>query len=202
MKHELPNLEYRYDALEPFIDAKTMEIHHTKHHQAYVDKFNKALEGHEKLQKLTPEEIIKNIDAVPDEIKTLVRNHGGGTLNHSFFWKILKKDSQISLELTEAIGEKFGNFENFKTQFAEAAMSQFGSGWAWLVLNNGHLEITTTQNQDNPLSEGKIPLLNLDVWEHAYYLKYKNKRNEYVDAFFNIINWEQVNKNFTGGKNA
>ncbi|PIO08693.1 superoxide dismutase [Candidatus Pacearchaeota archaeon CG10_big_fil_rev_8_21_14_0_10_34_12] len=196
MVFELPELGYGYDALEPFIDARTMEIHHTKHHKAYADNFNKALEGHEEIQGKSAEEIIANINFVSEKIKTAIRNNGGGYINHNFFWTILKKDTEIKGEILEEIKKAFGGFEEFKTKFGEEAMKVFGSGWAWLVLNpqSKTLEIVQTRNQDSPLSEGKIPLLAIDVWEHAYYLKYQNKRVEYVENFFNVINWDKVNE--------
>ncbi len=200
MTHELPSLGYEYNALEPHIDEETMKIHHTKHHQAYIDKLNAALEGKEELQEKTAEELIKDLNSIPEEIKTAVRNHAGGHANHTFFWKILKKDVEFSGEIAEAIKEKFESFEKFKKQFSEAALGIFGSGWAWLVINKGELEIVTTPNQDSPLSEGKTPILNLDVWEHCYYLLRKNRRDEYVEAFFNVINWEQVNENYNKTK--
>ena len=199
MKHELPKLEYEYDALEPFVDAKTMEIHHSKHHQTYVDKLNAALENNSDLQEKEIEDLIKDLDEVPSEIRDMVRNHGGGHLNHSFFWLLLKKGVPFEGEVAEKIKEKFGSFLEFKEKFTEAALKLFGSGWVWLVLDNGELKIMSTANQDSPLSEGKIPILALDVWEHAYYLKYFNKRDEYVNAFFNVINWGKVNENFKGG---
>ncbi len=197
MKQELPKLDYGYDALEPYIDAKTMEIHLTKHHQAYVDKLNDALhkpEG-EKFHNMPVEELLKNLNDIPESIRTAVRNHGGGHYNHSMFWKLLKKDVKMSEKVNVAIDESFGNFENFKKQFTDAAMNRFGSGWAWLVLNKGKLEIVSTANQDCPISDGKKPILGIDVWEHAYYLKYQNRRAEYVENFFKIINWEEVEKN-------
>lgn len=197
MTHNLPDLGYAYDALEPHIDARTMEIHHSKHHQAYTDKFNAALEDFDEeyaeLTVMSAEELMKNLDKLPDTIMTAVRNNGGGYVNHTFFWSILKKDVQIGGEIADAINQKFGSFDEFKKQFSNAAATRFGSGWAWLVLNNGGLEIMSTANQDSPLTEGKTPLLALDVWEHAYYLKYTNKRPEYIEAFFNVINWEKVN---------
>ena len=196
MTHELPKLEYAYDALEPFFDAKTMEIHHTKHHQAYVDKLNAALEKHPELQSKPVEDLIKDLNNLPDDIKTAVRNNGGGHLNHSFFWPLLKKDTAPEGSLVEAIAATFGSLDAFKEKFKAAAIGQFGSGWAWLVVNNGKLEIVSTPNQDNPITEGKIPVIGLDVWEHAYYLSYQNKRPDYVDAFFNILNWEQAEANY------
>ncbi len=195
MKHKLPELGYMYGALEPFFDKETMEIHHTKHHQGYVDKLNAALEG-SGLEDKGVEELLKDLDSIPEEIRMAVRNNGGGHWNHSFLWPLLKKDVEFSGEIKEAVERKFGGLEGFKEVFTNAAMTRFGSGWAWLVLNNGELEIMSTPNQDTPLSEGKIPILGLDVWEHAYYLKYQNKRNDYIEAFFKLINWEQVNKNY------
>ncbi len=200
MPFTLPKLEYKYDALEPYIDAKTMEIHHTKHHQTYVDKLNAALEKYPDLQKKSVEELVKGLNSVPEEIRTAVRNHGGGHLNHSFWWPLLKKDVKISGEIAKAIDQKFSSFDKFKEQFSNAAIGLFGSGWAWLVFSNGQLEIATTPNQDNPLTQGKIPVLGIDVWEHAYYLKYQNKRADYISAFFNVINWKRVNENFLNAK--
>lgn len=196
MKHELPNLPYSYDALEPFFDAMTMEIHHTKHHKAYVDKLNAALEKFPGLQEKTAEELIANLDSIPEEIRNAVRNNGGGHVNHSFFWQILsveKKD--FSGQAAEAISSKFGGLEEFKKKFIESAIGRFGSGWAWLVVNSDkELEIVSTQNQDSPITHGKFPILGLDVWEHAYYLKYQNRRNDYCEAFFNLINWEKISE--------
>ena len=200
MLHTLPKLPYAFDALEPYIDAKTMEIHHGKHHQTYIDKLNKALEKYPELQDKSAEELLKNLDAIPENIRTAVRNHGGGHLNHSFFWPILKKDVEPSGEVLEAVNEKFGNFDAFKEEFSTKAANLFGSGWCWLVLNNGELEIMTTGNQDNPISQGKTPILGLDVWEHAYYLKYQNKRADYITEWWNVVNWEQVNENYKKAK--
>ncbi|MEK6818558.1 MAG: superoxide dismutase [Nanoarchaeota archaeon] len=198
MKHTLPKLSYDYDFLEPWIDAKTMEIHYTKHHQAYVDKLNLALEKHPEFGKKELRELLEHLDKVPEDIRTAVRNHGGGHWNHSFFWEILTGEKQdVEGEVIEKIEEDFGSFDEFKTKFKEAALNRFGSGWVWLVLNTGKdLEIVSTANQDSPLMEGKIPILGLDVWEHAYYLKYQNKRGDYIDAFWNILNWEKVNEIF------
>ena len=198
MVFELPPLGYDYDALEPYIDKETMQIHHDLHHKAYVDKLNDALEGHEELQGKEVEELLKNIDAVSEEIRTAVKNNGGGHLNHSFFWTVMKKDIQPSGEILEAINRDFESYDNFLEQFKQAAVTQFGSGWAWLILNptTNKLEITKTKDHETPITDNKIPLLVVDVWEHAYYLKYQNRRPEYVDAFIKIINWEQVNKNF------
>ena len=196
----LPKLPYVFDALEPFIDAKTMEIHHGKHHQGYVDKLNKALEKYPKLQKNSAEDLIKSLEVIPDDIRTAVRNNGGGHVNHSFFWQILKKGIEPKGEILKVINKKFKGIDNFKEEFKTKATGLFGSGWCWLVLTNGELEITTTSNQDNPISQNKIPVLGLDLWEHSYYLKYQNRRPEYVDAFFNVINWEKVNENFLKAK--
>jgi Fe-Mn family superoxide dismutase len=200
MAHQLPALPYGYDALEPYIDTKTMEIHHTKHHQTYIDKLNAALEGYPHLQRLSLEELLKDLTKVNEKIRTAVRNHGGGHANHSFFWPLLKKGVTFGGPAAEAIQSRFGGFDQFKEQFSTAAALLFGSGWAWLVWSNGKLEIMTTPNQDSPLSQGKRPLLGLDVWEHAYYLKYQNRRPEYISAFFNVINWEKVNEYFKAAR--
>jgi len=196
--HELPELSYGYDSLEPYIDEETMKIHHDKHHKAYVDNLNKALVGHEELQGKSVEELLKDLGSISQEIRTAIRNHGGGHFNHSFFWKCLKKDVKLSGEILNEINKEFQNYENFVQLFKNAAITQFGSGWAWLVLNpqGRKLEIIQTHDQESPISLGKIPLLVVDVWEHAYYIKYQNKRPEYVDAFINVINWEEVNKNY------
>ncbi len=197
MKYELPKLPYDYDALEPHIDEQTMIIHHTKHHQAYVDKLNAAIEGYPDIQKKSIEELIKNLNAVPDAIKTAVRNHGGGHLNHSFFWQIMRNDGQTPADdIAQAISKKFGSVGKFKELFSNAAAGVFGSGWAWLVVNNGELEMMTTPNQDSPISQNKIPILGIDVWEHAYYIKYQNRRPEYIAAWLNVIDWEKVNEHF------
>lgn len=194
MSHLLPDLGYAYDALEPFIDARTMEIHHTKHHQTYIDKLNAAIKGHGALEELPVDKLVAGLDKVPEAIRTAVRNHGGGHSNHSFFWPTLKKDVAAKGPVVEAIAKKFGSFDAFRETFSTTATLLFGSGWAWLVASGGELDIVTTANQDSPHSLGKTPLLGLDVWEHAYYLKYQNRRPEYVAAFFNIINWERVNE--------
>jgi Fe-Mn family superoxide dismutase len=203
MKHLLPKLSYAYNALEPFIDAKTMEIHHSKHHQTYTDKFNEALEKHPELFDKKPEELLSNLSLIPEDIRTTVRNHGGGYLNHCFFWEILSPEKQKpSDSFLKVIIKAFGSFDKFKEQFSASALGRFGSGWAWLVLNkNKQLEITSTANQDSPLSEGKISLLAIDVWEHAYYLKYQNKRADYVSAFWNIINWKKVEELYQKNRN-
>jgi Fe-Mn family superoxide dismutase len=187
-------LGYAYDALEPFIDAKTMEIHHTKHHQTYIDKLNAAIKGNGALEALPVENLVARLDEVPEAIRTAVRNHGGGHANHSFFWPTLKKDVAAQGPAVEAIARKFGSLDAFRESFANAATLLFGSGWAWLTVSGGELEIVTTANQDSPLALGKAPVLGLDVWEHAYYLKYQNRRPEYISAFFHIINWERVNE--------
>ena len=192
MTHTLPKLNYKYDALEPHIDTKTMEIHHTKHHQAYIDKLNTAVQG-TKLEKEPVENLLMDLKKVPDNIRTAVQNHGGGHFNHSFFWQILKKDIKPQGEVIKAIEKTFGSLDKFKEQFSQAALGRFGSGWAWLVSNKGKLEITTTLNQDSPISENKYPLLGLDVWEHAYYLKHTSNRVAYIQDFFQVINWNQVN---------
>lgn len=194
MKYELPKLSYGYGSLEPYIDAKTMEIHYTKHHQAYVDKLNAALEKYPNLQKKKVEDLLKDINSIPEEIRTAVKNHGGGHFNHSLFWELLKKDVKFEGDVVKAIDKIFGNFDEFKMKFMDAALGRFGSGWAWLVLNNKKLEVYSTANQDSPLMVGRIPILGLDVWEHAYYVKYFWNRKAYVDAFFNVINWTKVNE--------
>jgi Fe-Mn family superoxide dismutase len=196
MIHTLPELPYAYDALEPYIDEQTMRIHHTKHHQTYVDKLNAAIEGHDDLQQLSVLELAKQLGSVPEKIRTAVRNHGGGHVNHSFFWPLLKKGVSVDGDVAEAINSRFGEFQKFKEEFSTSAALLFGSGWTWLVVDNGKLEIMTTPNQDSPLSQGKTPILGLDVWEHAYYLKYQNRRPEYISAFFEVIDWEKVNENF------
>jgi Fe-Mn family superoxide dismutase len=196
MAYTLPELGYSFDALEPFIDARTMEIHYTKHHQGYVDKLNKAVSSHPEFADKSPEELLMNLNSIPEDIRTAVRNNGGGHVNHSFFWPILKKGVSPAGEIIQEINLKWGSFDKFKEEFSNAAATLFGSGWAWLVINNGRLEIIQTRNQDSPISQGMIPILGVDVWEHAYYLKYQNRRAEYIDAFWNVINWKKVNENF------
>jgi superoxide dismutase, Fe-Mn family len=202
MAFELPQLPYAYDALEPHIDKETMNIHHTKHHNTYVTNLNNALEGNEELLSKTVEEVVANLDAVPEAARTAVRNNGGGHANHSLFWQVISPNGggEPAGELAEAITSKFGGFEGFKEEFSKAATTRFGSGWAWLVVNNGELEVTSTPNQDSPLMEGKTPILGLDVWEHAYYLNYQNRRPEYIGAFWNVVNWEEVNNRYTSAK--
>lgn len=197
MAHELPNLPYSYDALEPYIDAKTMEIHHGKHHAGYVNNLNKALEGHRDLQGKPVEQLLTGLAALPESIREAVRNNGGGHHNHSLFWKIMKKGGgEPKGKLADAIQGAFGSFDQFKKDFAQAALRRFGSGWAWLSLADGKLLVESTANQDNPVASGRIPILGIDVWEHAYYLHYQNRRNEYVEAWWNVVNWEQVTENY------
>ncbi|MGG0658622.1 superoxide dismutase [Rummeliibacillus pycnus] len=202
MAFELPNLPYAFDALEPHIDAKTMEIHHDKHHNTYVTGLNDALAGKAEFEGKTVEEIIANLDAVPEAVRTAVRNNGGGHANHSLFWESLAANAggAPTGELAAAIDAKFGSFDAFKDQFAAAAKTRFGSGWAWLSLVNGELEISSTPNQDSPIMEGKTPLLGLDVWEHAYYLNYQNRRPDYITAFWNVVNWDKVAERFAASK--
>nr|WP_304218646.1 superoxide dismutase SodA [Fredinandcohnia onubensis] len=202
MAYELPQLPYAYDALEPHIDKETMNIHHTKHHNTYITNVNNAIAGKADLEGKSVEDLVSNLDAVPEDIRTAVRNNGGGHANHSLFWTILSPNGggEPTGELAEAINSKFGGFEAFKDQFAKAATTRFGSGWAWLVVNNGELEVTSTPNQDSPLMEGKTPILGLDVWEHAYYLNYQNRRPDYISAFFNVVNWEEVANRYNSAK--
>ncbi len=200
MAFELPVLPFAPDALEPFIDKETMNIHHGKHHQTYVTKLNEAVASHPDLQKKAVEDLVRDLNAVPEAIRTAVRNHGGGHANHSFFWKILKKDTKFDGKIAESINSTFGSFDGFKEKFSAAAAGVFGSGWAWLVASGGKLEIVSTANQDSPLTQGKSPIIGIDVWEHAYYLKYQNRRPEYIAAFFNVVNWDEVNKVFAAVK--
>lgn len=198
MKHVLPSLNYSYNALEPYIDELTMTIHHSKHHQAYVDNLNAALDKHPELYNQDLETLLKNIDDVPSDIRVAVRNNGGGVYNHNFFWKLLKNNpnGQPKGPLLEAINRDFGSFQAFKEAFTLAAKSRFGSGWVWLVVNPTHkLEIVSTANQDSVFHLGS-PILTLDVWEHAYYLRYQNRRPDYINAFFNVIDWETVSDLF------
>jgi superoxide dismutase, Fe-Mn family len=193
MAYSVPDLPYAYDALEPHIDEATMKVHHDKHHQAYVDKANAALEGTEWADK-DVEEVLKNLSSLPDDKQGPVRNNAGGHYNHSLFWQMLSPDGggEPGGELGTAIAEKFGSFDDFKSEFKEAGIGQFGSGWAWLVHDGSGLAVAKTPNQDSPISSGQTPLLGCDVWEHAYYLKYQNKRPEYIDAFWNVVNWDYV----------
>jgi Fe-Mn family superoxide dismutase len=203
MAFELPNLPYASNALEPHIDAQTMEIHHGKHHAAYVNNLNKALEGNSDLQNKSIEELLGSIDSVPENIRTAVRNNGGGHANHTLFWQIIGPNGggEPSGELADAINRSFGSFDDFKSQFAAAAAGRFGSGWAWLIANpDGSLSVTSTPNQDSPLSDGKTPLLGIDVWEHAYYLKYQNRRPDYISAWWNVVNWDEVAKRYAAAR--
>ncbi|MBC2301807.1 superoxide dismutase [Listeria welshimeri] len=202
MTYELPKLPYTYDALEPNFDKETMEIHYTKHHNTYVTKLNEAVANHPELASKPVEELVANLDSVPEDIRGAVRNHGGGHANHTLFWSILSPNGggAPTGNLKAAIESEFGTFDEFKEKFNAAAAARFGSGWAWLVVNNGKLEIVSTANQDSPLSDGKTPLLGLDVWEHAYYLKFQNRRPEYIDTFWNVINWDEANKRFDAAK--
>lgn len=201
-KHELPALPYAHNALEPHIDAQTMEIHHGRHHATYINNLNAALEGHEDLQKKSIEDLIADMNAVPESIRGAVRNNGGGHANHTLFWEIMSPNGggAPTGSIADAITSTFGSFENFKEEFTKAGLTRFGSGWAWLVVHNGKLEVTSTPNQDSPLMEGKTPILGVDVWEHAYYLNYQNKRPDYINAFFNVVNWDEVNKRFEAAK--
>jgi Fe-Mn family superoxide dismutase len=203
-KYTLPELPYAYDALEPHIDAKTMEIHHTKHHQTYVDKLNAALEGHDDLSDQSVEDLLRNFSKVPADIQTPVKNHGGGHANHSLFWTIMAPGGggDPSGDIAEALSETFGDFNSFKEKFNTVATNHFGSGWAWLVVDGDKLDLINRPNQDSPLMEGKTPIFGLDVWEHAYYLKYQNRRPEYIAAWWNTINWDEVNKRLTAARGA
>jgi Fe-Mn family superoxide dismutase len=200
MAFELKPLPYAYDALEPTIDAQTMTIHHDKHHAAYVNNLNAALEKHPELSGKSLEALLSDLNAVPEDIRTAVKNHGGGTWNHDLFWVVMapKAGGEPIGELAKAIEAAFGSFANFKAEFEKAAMGRFGSGWAWLVKKGSELKIVSTANQDNPMSEGWTPLLTLDVWEHAYYLKYQNRRAEYVSNFWNVVNWAEVARRYSG----
>jgi len=198
--YQLPALPYAFDALEPHIDARTMEIHHGKHHAGYVNNLNKALEAHPDLQKLSVLELLANLNRVPENIRTAVRNNGGGHANHSLFWKAMKKagggEPAAAGQLAEAIKKAFGSFADFRKKFSDAATGRFGSGWAWLVVKHGQLAVESTANQDNPILEGGKAVLGLDVWEHAYYLKYQNRRAEYIEAWWNVVNWDQAEANY------
>jgi Fe-Mn family superoxide dismutase len=195
MQHELPKLPYAYDALEPYIDERTMTIHHDKHHQGYVNNLNAALEGHPELQQMSALELLLNLDAVPEDIRTAVRNNGGGHVNHSMFWTSMSANGggTPSGLLGDEIDESFGSFVEFHKMFSKAAATRFGSGWAWLCAGSDGLVVTSTPNQDNPIfTEGNVPILGLDVWEHAYYLHYQNRRPDYIEAFWNIVDWDEV----------
>jgi len=202
MAHQLPPLPYPFDALEPHIDAKTMEIHHGKHHQAYVTNLNAALEKHPELQSKTVEELVTDINSVPEDIRTAVRNNGGGHINHTMFWQIMAPNAggPPSGAILDAITAKFGGFDSFKDQMNKAGAGRFGSGWAWLVAKGGQLSIESTANQDSPLMDGKTPIFGIDVWEHAYYLKYQNRRPDYLAAWWNVANWAEINKRLAAAK--
>jgi Fe-Mn family superoxide dismutase len=200
-KYELPALPYAFNALEPHIDALTMEIHHDRHHATYVNNLNAALEGQDVAEQ-SIEELVANLDKLPEGIRTAVRNNGGGHANHSFFWQILSPNGggAPTGEIAKAIDDTFGGYDELKAKFADAAVKRFGSGWAWLVVKNGKLEVTSTANQDSPLTDGATPVLGLDVWEHAYYLNYQNKRPDYINAFWNVVDWDEVNKRYQAAK--
>ncbi len=202
MTFKLPELNYAYDALEPHIDKETMETHHSKHHQGYTDNLNKALEGHDEYQNMEIEEILKSLDKLPESIRTAVRNNGGGYYNHLLFWEMMSPNGggKPEGELAEKIDKDLGGFDKFKEDFKKAATGQFGSGWAWLVLDNDKLEIVSTPNQDSPISDGKKVVLGIDVWEHAYYLKYKNKRAEYIDKWWNVVDWKKAEELYKKAK--
>ncbi|MEC8895699.1 MAG: superoxide dismutase [Planctomycetota bacterium] len=199
MAYELPALPYAHDALEPHIDAQTMEIHHGKHHQAYINNVNAALEGNEELAGKSVEDLVSDLGSVPEDIRGAVRNNGGGHANHSLFWSVMGpgKGGEPGGELGAAIGATFGSFDAFKEAFAKAGATRFGSGWAWLVVDGDSLAVTSTANQDSPLMEGQTPLLGLDVWEHAYYLNYQNRRPDYIAAFWNVVDWDAVAARFS-----
>ena len=201
MAYSLPQLPYAYDALEPHIDVRTMEIHHTKHHQAYISKVNEAIAGTE-LERKSVEDLIADLQHVPEKIRAVVRNHGGGHANHSLFWTVMspRGGGAPSGELAAAINAELGGFDAMKEAFSTAAATRFGSGWAWLSVDHGKLTIESTANQDSPLMEGRIPILGLDVWEHAYYLKYQNRRPDYIAAFYNVIHWEEVVRRYREAK--
>ncbi|KPV43589.1 superoxide dismutase [Alicyclobacillus ferrooxydans] len=202
MAHVLPQLPYAANALEPHIDETTMNIHHGRHHQTYVNNLNAALEGHADLEAKSIEDLLRSIDSVPESIRTAVRNNGGGHANHSLFWEVLSPNGggQPTGALADAINSTFGSFDQFKELFGKAATTRFGSGWAWLAVDNGKLEVFSTANQDSPYMDGKTPILGLDVWEHAYYLKYQNKRPDYISAFWNVVNWAEVSKRYEAAK--
>jgi len=202
MAYSLPDLPYAYDALEPHIDARTMEIHHSKHHNTYITNLNAALEGHDELASKSIDDLVSDLDAVPEAAKTAVRNNGGGHANHSLFWENLSPDGgQPSADLAAAIESDLGGIDAFKEAFAKAATTRFGSGWAWLVVKDGKLAVTSTPNQDTPLMDGSgTPILGLDVWEHAYYLNYQNRRPDYIVAFFDVINWHAVSDRYAAAR--
>lgn len=199
MAIELPPLPYNYDALEPYIDAQTMQLHHDMHHQAYVNNVNAAVDKYSELQSKSPEELIRELNSIPEDIRTAVRNNGGGHVNHTMFWQIMAPNAggEPTGAIADAIKENFGDFESFKQRFNDAGTKQFGSGWVWLVrTKDGKIEIMSTPNQDSPITQGNFPIMGNDVWEHAYYLKYQNKRAEYLKQWWNVINWDEINKRF------
>ena len=202
MAYELPSLPYDYAALEPYIDEARMKLHHDKHHQGYVTNLNGAVEKHPELGKKTPEELLKDLAGVPEDVRTAVRNNGGGHVNHTMFWQIMKPKGggEPSGAIAAQIKADFGSFEDFKKKFNEATAKQFGSGWGWVIFEGGKLKVVTSANQDNPISQGHYPILGNDVWEHAYYLKYQNKRADYLAAWWNLVNWDEVNKRFETAK--
>ena len=203
MAYTLPDLPYEYDALEPFIDAETMHLHHDKHHNTYVTNLNAAIEKYPELADKTVEELISDMDSIPADIQTAVRNNGGGHANHSFFWEILAPNAggEPTGKIKDAIDKAFGSYDNFKEKFTKAATTRFGSGWAWLVTDkDGNVSVESTPNQDSPLMDGRTPVLGLDVWEHAYYLKYKNVRPDYINAFWSVVNWDKVNDFYAKAK--
>ena len=202
MTYELPKLAYEFSALEPHVDALTMEIHHDKHHNAYVTNLNAAVEKHPALFEKSVEELVADLASVPEDIRGAVRNNGGGHANHSLFWTVISPNGggQPTGELAAAIDKKFGDFDAFKQAFSQAAATRFGSGWAWLVVSNDELEVVSTPNQDNPLTDGKTPILGLDVWEHAYYLNYQNRRPDYIAAFWNVVDWNEVARRYEAAK--
>jgi superoxide dismutase, Fe-Mn family len=202
MAHQLPPLPYAFDALEPHIDAKTMEIHHGKHHQAYVTNLNAALEKHPELQSKTVEELVSGINSVPEDIRTAVRNNGGGHVNHSMFWQIMAPNAggAPTGAIADAITSTFGGFDAFKDAMNKGGAGRFGSGWVWLVSSGGKLAVESTANQDSPLMDGKTPIFGIDVWEHAYYLKYQNRRPDYLSAWWNVVNWAEINKRLAAAK--
>ena len=201
MAYEVPPLPYDYSALEPYIDAETMKLHHDKHHAAYVNNLNAAIEKHPELGKQKPEDLLRKLSEIPEDIRAAVRNNGGGHVNHTMFWTIMKpKGGEASGKIAEQIKKDFGSLEDFKKLFNETTAKQFGSGWGWLIWEGGKLKIITSANQDNPISQGHFPILGNDVWEHAYYLKYQNRRPEYLAAWWNVVNWDEVNKRFEHAK--
>jgi Fe-Mn family superoxide dismutase len=201
LAYEVPPLPYDYSALEPYIDAETMKLHHDKHHAAYVTNLNAAIEKHPELGKQKPEDLLRKLSEIPEDIRAAVRNNGGGHVNHTMFWTIMKpKGGEASGKIAEQIKQDFGSLEDFKKLFNETTAKQFGSGWGWLIWEGGKLKIITSANQDSPLSQGHFPILGNDIWEHAYYLKYQNRRPEYLAAWWNVVNWDEVNKRFEQAK--